>query len=207
MRSEINLATRPLVNTTPIILLLSALGAGAFGLTAWNLTLYLETRAEARAVESQLRAIRAEETALSERRIELTRRLQGTNLEELERRVDSANQVLSEKAVSWSLLLERLQEVLPWQVRLDSIRTSVGQRAIRLSLDLRTREPDYYWELIERLEGHPCFANVYPASQASEEGEELEVTLQLDHDPWCGRERPAELEDTGRSRRAGRRRG
>lgn len=205
MRTELNLASKPLVNTTPLLVLLVALAAVAAGLTAWNAGLWLDTRAETRAVESQLLAIEREEKSLLDRRSELTRRLQQTDLEALDRRVAAANSVLAEKSVSWSLLLERLQEVTPWDVRLDAIRTSVGEEGVRISLELRTPKADYYWDMTERLEAHPCFSNVYPANQNDTEGNELEVLLQLDHDPWCGRPNPNP--QGGRSGRRGGRRG
>jgi hypothetical protein len=204
VRTELNLASKPLLNTTPLLVLLAVLAAAAAGLTAWNGGLWLNTRAETRAVESQLLALEREEQALLDRRTELTRRLQRTDLEALSRRVAAANAVLAEKSVSWSLLLERLQEVTPWDVRLDAIRTSVGEDGVRLSLELRTPKADYYWDMIQRLEEHPCFSNVYPSNQDDTDGGELDVFLQLDHDPWCGRPNP-NPQGAERRRRGGRR--
>ena len=204
MRIELNLASKPLLNTTPLLVLLGALAISAVGLTAWNTGLYLNTRAEARAVENQLKELEEQEKALLDRRSELTRRLQGTDLEALERRVAAANAVLAEKSVSWTLLLERLQEVTPWDVRLEAIRTSVQDEGVNLALELRTKKADYYWDMIERLEAHPCFSNVYPSGETLKEDGELEVRLGLQHDPWCGRPNP-NPQGKGNARRGGRR--
>ena len=111
--------------------------------------------------------------------------------------------VLSEKSVSWSLLLERLQEVVPWEVRLDLIRTATRKEGIGLSLDLTTSQPEYYWDFIERLEGHDCFADVYPSHQTDLPSGDIEVTLQLIHDPWCGGENPNPVSERKRGRRRG----
>jgi len=186
MRSSLNLATRPLLNTTPLFALLGALTVAAVGLSTWNAALYLSTRSEARAVESQLAELEEQERVLLERRVELTGRLQRTDLKALAERVDAANTVLAEKSVSWNLLLERLQELVPWRVRLDSIRTSVRKDSVGLALTLRTEKPDYYWDFIEKLEAHDCFSDVYPSQQTTLPDGEIEVTLKLGHDPWCG---------------------
>ena len=71
MRHDLNLATRPLVNYLPHVLLLSTLAVLAIGLTAWNVSLFLTTRSEAKAVETQLEGIAAEERRLERRRVEL----------------------------------------------------------------------------------------------------------------------------------------
>lgn len=186
MRSELNLASRPLLNTTPLFVLLLSLATAAVALTAWNAALYLNTRAEARAVETQLAEIDRQERQLLSRRLELADRLRKTDLDALGRRVNAANIVLAEKSVSWTLLLDRLQELVPWRVRLDSIRTQIRKDGIGLQLDLRTEKHDYYWDFIDKLEAHPCFSDVYPSQQIDGEGGDLEVTLQLSHDPWCG---------------------
>jgi hypothetical protein len=190
MRSHLNLATRPLLNTAPLYLILGTLAVLAAGLTAWNAALFLNTRSEARAVESQLAELDLQEQALLDRRVALGNRLRDTDLGALGDRVNAANIVLAEKSVSWGLLLERLQEVVPWRVRLDSIRTSVKKDAIGLALDLRTEKHDYYWDFIEKLEAHECFSDVYPSQQTDLDGGEIEVILQLKHDPWCGEVAP-----------------
>lgn len=204
MKSDLNLASRPLLNTTPLAVLLLSLAALALSSSAWNAALSLDTRAEARAVESQLQELADQEAKLLARRVELTRRLQATDLADLSRRVAAANTVLAEKAVSWTLLLERLQELTPWQVRLDSIQTSVRPDDVGLTLRLRTTKPDFYWDFIDKLEAHPCFSNVYPSNQSDGDDGELEVNLQLDHDPWCGEDNPNRVESR-RTARGGRR--
>ena len=80
--------------------------------------------------------------------------------------------------------------VMPWKARLDSIQTSPQVDNVGLRLFVVTPTHDHYWELIQRLEAHPCFSDVYPLNQEGSTGEELEVVIQLEHDPWCGEPRP-----------------
>ena len=49
MRVDVNLASRPLVNRLPHVILLVTLGLTAVGLTAWNAVLFWTTRKDAQA--------------------------------------------------------------------------------------------------------------------------------------------------------------
>jgi len=91
--------------------------------------------------------------------------------------------------VSWTLLLERLEEVLPWNAAVKTIQTRVSMDgSIRISLKFRAKTHDDALELIDALEASPCFSDVYP-SQDSDPGsasQEFEMTLEATHDPFCG---------------------
>lgn len=207
MRFELNLASRPFVNYLPHAILLGSLTLGAAGLTTWNATRYFSSRSEAKAVEAQLAAIDAEEADLEERRDALATRLREIDFVELWEQVDAANTVLSEKAVLWSVLLERLEDLAPWSTALDSIRTSVSGDDVRLNLTLRAKNQDYYLDLIDALEGSPCFAAVYPGNETRLQTNEFSLTLQAEYDPRCGDGPPEQAEARRRSRRGGRTRG
>jgi len=207
MRFDINLASRPLVNHLPHALLLGTLAAGVVVLGAWNLSLYLTTRSEARAVESQLDELESEERRLESRRAELLSTIEQANLDRLAARVAAANDVLSQRYLSWSLLLKRLQEETPWKLRIESIRTTVSQAEVSVTLNVVTREQESYLLFIDELEASPCFSDVYPESEEREEDGRFSVTLEFEHDPWCGQAPPEILEERRRRTTSGRRRG
>lgn len=186
MRIELNLASRPLVNHLPHLLLLGVLAAAALGLTAWNLTLHHRTRAEARAVESQLAALGQQEDRLEAQRAELLGRLRGVDLDWLSERTSAANTVLARRTLSWSVLLQRLQELLPWHAKLESIRTTVRSNVVSLTLEMKTREYENYLKFLDDLEDSTCFSNAYSSSETWDPEGEFEVTIVVDHDPWCG---------------------
>ena len=186
MRIDVNLATRPFVNRMPHAILLIGLGTGAAVLTAWNLTLFLSARAEARAAETQLADIERDEKALERRGDALRARLAKENLPALTLRVEAADEVLAQRALSWSLLLDRLEEVLPWDAALWSVSTAVGKDDISMNLDLRARNQEYYLQFIDALEASPCFSDVYPSGDVRTQSGEFEVGLSLTHDPDCG---------------------
>ena len=186
-------ASRPFVNHLPHLLLLGALLLAAVALSAWNATLFLSTRSETRAVQTQLQALAADETRLARRREELARRLQGVDLAELRTDVASANDVLSQRAVQWTTLLERLEDVMPYQAALSSIRQSTGPAGVKLSLEVRSLDQERYLRLLETMEESPCFSNAYPRRE-EKAGNEFEVSLEASYDPFCGEQRPVTME-------------
>lgn len=187
MRFEVNLATRPFVNHAPHLILLSLLLLVAVGLTTWNLALFLSTKSETRAVQAQLAAIEQEEERLQSSRRELTARLADVEIEELRAEVKAANTVLSERAVRWSELLARLQDLMPYKAALQSISTSVDRTGIRMSLEVRTPDQEYFLRTMELLQASPCFSSVYPSS-ADHRGGELVASIDAIYEPECGEE-------------------
>ncbi|MEM7248958.1 MAG: hypothetical protein AAF533_26765 [Acidobacteriota bacterium] len=203
MRVDLNLATRPLVNRTPHFLLLLVLGVAAVALTAWNGVLLWSTRSEAREVSAERSRLEAQRIAVSERADDLRKRLRQVDQDELGERVAAANEVLGQRALSWSLLLRRLQETLPWKVKMRSIRTRVSEESVDLSLEIATPEQDFYLQFIDDLEASACFSGVYPKSEGKDEdGTVWEIPLELEYDPWCGEKRPESSEPRRRGRRS-----
>ena len=194
MRIDVNLATRPFQNRTPHFLLLGTLAALAAGLTAWNVGLFLRSHAAQVAVEVQRGELEADEHALEARRIAAASRLAKADLKPLALRAQAANEVLAQKALSWTLLLQRLEQQLPWQAALRSIHTNVTPDSVTLDLDVRAKTYDDALLLLDSLEKSPCFSDVYPRQDANPTTAQSDfaMTLGAIYDPFCG-DAPASL--------------
>jgi hypothetical protein len=188
MRVDVNLATRPFQNRTPHFLLLGTLAVLAGGLTAWNVGLFLRSHAAQVAVETQRGELEADEHALEVRRVAAASRLARADLKPLALRAQAANEVLAQKALSWTLLLQRLEQQLPWQAALRSIHAGVTPESVTLDLDVRAKTYDDALLLIDSLEKSPCFSDVYPRQDKdpSTGQSEYAMTLSATYDPFCG---------------------
>jgi type IV pilus assembly protein PilN len=186
MRLDLNLASRPFVNHLPQVLLLSVLGAAALGLTAWNVVTVARSASEAQAVEGQLAELQEQEQELKARTGELEASLRDVDLAPLQTRATATNEVLAQKALKWSLLLERLEDLLPWKAALQSVQADVGKEGVVLSLRVRARSQDELLDFLDALEGSECFSEAYPGSETIAKGGEFETTVQVAHDPYCG---------------------
>jgi type IV pilus assembly protein PilN len=186
MRLDLNLASRPFVNRLPHVLLLSSLAAAAAGLTAWNVATVARSASEARAVKGQLSELSAEEDALRQRSAQLATSLRGVDLKPLQVRAQATNEVLAQKALRWSLLLERLEEVLPWKAALQSIQATVGKDGLVLTLKVRTQTQDELLDFLDALEASPCFSDAYPSTETVQKNGGFESSIDVHHDPYCG---------------------
>lgn len=137
-RRGVNLARVPFVNARPLRRLVILLWALATLLFIVNVALYWNYRSgsvEARSRLQELRAaIRLEEEAMDD----LWRTLTSLDLDTQNEQVVFLNEKISERTFPWSRLFERLEEVLPRQVRLLSLAPQlVRQKPARRSRSRR----------------------------------------------------------------------
>lgn len=186
MRIDLNLASRPFVNRLPQFLLLGGLLVAALGLTTWNVVTVVRSVTEARAVEDQLAELAAEEAAHRRHAEALTAKLAGVDLKPLQIEATAANEVLAQKALRWSVLLERLEDVLPWKAALQSVQARVTRDGVTLDLSVRAQGQDELLELLDALEDSECFSDAYPSTEAQLKDGGFESVITVSHDPYCG---------------------
>lgn len=140
MRHELNLAKRPFLNPRPVLrvtILLWALGALA---AAFNVRLYVSHysgSSEIRGRQQQLESsLERERQAVRE----LERELAGYDLERQNDQSVFLNAKIAERSFSWSMLFDRLGEVMPADVRLTSLSPSFGNEKRRSRDQTRDNE-------------------------------------------------------------------
>ena len=165
MRIPINLASQPFQRNRAMLAASTAVAALMTLVLA--LTIYLaiddrnqmrETREAIEKTEKQLSAIGAEQTKLEAaiRKPE--------NADVFDRSI-LLNTLLSRKGISWTRLFADLEEVLPHNVRLVSVRPQVnGQNAIVLDMVVGAQSPEPVIDLLKRLENSKLFSGASLAS-------------------------------------------
>lgn len=165
MRIPINLASQPfrrdravLVGSGAVSLLLIALLTFLLSLNSLESGQMAETRKQIARLESQLRAVSAEQA----RQDAILR--QPENAEVLERSL-FLNALLYRKGISWTKIFADLEKVVPYNVRIMAIRPSVvGQNQISLDMTIGADSPGPVIELLKNLESSPRFGAVYSHS-------------------------------------------
>lgn len=127
MSGHLNLARRAFVNTRPVTRVALLLWIVGGLLLLGNVTLfysYLSGSTEARAdLAGKQEAIEQEQRKVSQ----LQTRLAGLDLEQQNEQVEYLNRKIAESAFSWSLLFDRVAEVMPNDVRLIQLQpASIG---------------------------------------------------------------------------------
>ena len=182
MSGHLNLSRRPFINTRPVTRVALLLWIVGGLLLLGNVTLfygYLSGSTEARAeLAGKREAIESERRKIGQ----LQTRLAGLELEEQNEQVEFLNRKIAERAFSWSLLFDRLAEVMPDDVRLLQLQpasiggddrrrgsrpsasgTTRGRRPegssdrVPLSLQVEARNDEALSQLVDSMFAHPAF--------------------------------------------------
>ncbi len=164
-----NLATRPFLNTRPVRLVAAVAGVLTLILLAFNLRLFLVANRtlvdESATLEALLEKHRSLE-ASARKDIEALDRVPWRSLT---RRVDATNLILREHSFSWLGMLDDIERVMPYDVRLTRIAPSVGSDGAVLSLALIAHNREAMLELLDNLVANPRFSNPVPSGEETPE--------------------------------------
>lgn len=212
----LNLARRPFLNSRPVVRVSLLLWLLGLALLLWNVVQfqrYLEDSAEKRAQIAQgEREIARQQQVNSE----LQGRLAALDLDKLNEQVEFLNQKIDERTFSWSLLLDRLAEVLPNDVRLVRLtprtgergggaaaqraRTATGNAPRRILLEItgETRKDGEQLQFVDNLFAHPAFAdpNLTREERKEEAGSLVTFELKVQYIPG-GAPQGAVIEEEG----------
>lgn len=197
---SLNLARRPFINTRPVTRISILLWILGLLLLLGNVSLfwnYLSGSAEKRA---ELARLEQDIQRQNETIAELQRRLASLDLEQQNRQVRFLNRRIAERTFSWSLLFDRLAEVLPDDVRLTRLapqrrnKNAVGQDEeelqaandrVQLIIQGVSRSDEAHFEFVRRLFDHPeWFENPdLPRETRSEETNTVEFDVQATYIP------------------------
>lgn len=162
---ELNLAGNPYRNDTPLLVGLGVLTAAALLFTVYNAFGYFTADSKRDALVDQLADHRAQMEAMRQEEQEIRAALGKFDADILQAQADLVSRVLNERNFSWTGLLNQLEAVLPWNVRLNSIRPQFGESNVTV-VDLRgtAMDVDAFYALQDSLENSPRFTDVQPGS-------------------------------------------
>jgi len=198
---SLNLARRPFINTRPVTRVSIVLWILGLLLLLGNISLfwsYLSGSAEKR---EELARLEQDVQRQRETVSQLEQRLASLNLEEQNSQVQFLNRMIAERTFSWSLLFDRLAEVLPDDVRLTrlapqrknkkaagsrEVETPVpGDDRVRLVIEGFSRSDDAHYRFVDNLFSHPAFAKDADISRESRDEERnlVEFNVQVTYIP------------------------
>ncbi len=184
---HLNLASRPFRDYRPVyaaVVLISLLTAF---LALNNVDTFLRYRTETRTTRANIAGLE-EQIADEQRRTEsLTQRLRGVDLKLLSSQTEFANSQLAERAFSWSELLDRLERILPTDVRLQSVTPSFEKDGtVHLAMICVSKGGEGLTATINRFNGDLHFANAFPTVE-TQQLSEYHFTLSVDYRPSIAR--------------------
>lgn len=161
MRIALNLSSEPFRRDRPIVVASVATGLLLIGLLAMLVFLAVQERGQATEARQEIAGLRKSVAALNREQAELAGLLQKPENVAVLDRVLFINTLLYRKGISWTKIFSDLESVLPYNVRLISVRPQVDSRnEIFLTMAVGSQTQPPVIEMLKRLENSPLFGSV-----------------------------------------------
>ena len=184
---HLNLASRPFRDYRPVYAVVVVMALLTAFLALNNVDTFLRYRTETKTTRANIDKLEQQIADEQHKTDTLSQRLKGVDLKLLASQTEFANAQLAERAFSWSELLDRLERVLPSDVRLQSVVPAFAKDGlVHLSMTCITKTGDGLNATINRFNGDPRFANAFPTNQTLNGGE-YRITLGVDYRPSIAR--------------------
>ena len=162
---SINLASRPFYNTR---LYLAAFGTSVALLlimTILNLLTLVQGQAAWKHFGDDQAGLQSKLRSLDHDVMTLQRELQRRDLTEVSAQSKFANIAIVNRMFSWTLMFNRLEQIMPPTVKLRSIRPSVDEDGIHFRVIGTSKDSSAFADFEEALLAAPLFSEVYPQSE------------------------------------------
>lgn len=184
---HLNLAARPFRDYRPVyaVVVVTSLLIAVMMLN--NVDTYYLYVTETKSTRAKIAALEKETEQEQRRADDINARLKAVDTKRLASQTQFVNAQLAERAFSWSELLDRLEKVLPDDVRLHNVAPTFGKSGlVRLDLDCDTKTNNGMVNTIVRLTKDPHFANAFPR-QESETQNGYTFSVSVDYRPSIAR--------------------
>jgi Tfp pilus assembly protein PilN len=185
---HLNLASRPFRDYRPVYAAVVVMALLTAFLALNNVDTLLKYRSETKTTRSDIALLEQQAADEQSKADALTQRLRGVDLKLLASQTEFANAQLAERAFSWSELLDRLERVLPDDVRLQSVNPSFDKSGVvHLGMLCVAKSGTGLSATINRFNGDPHFANAFPSSEVVDASGERRISLTVDYRPTISR--------------------
>lgn len=180
---HLNLASRPYRDYRPLYAVVVAAALLIAFLMLNNIDTYYRYVRETRVTRNEIARIEGQAAQERSRAEVATGEIRKMDLVTLGRQSRFVNAQLAERAFSWSELLDRLETVVPRDVRITSIAPSFSENGlVHLSLACEAKTTDGMLATITRFQGNNHFVNPFPTSE-NRTGGTFRFGLGVDYKP------------------------
>ena len=167
---HLNLASRPYRDYRPVYATVVLLSLVTAFLMLQNIETYYRYTHETRATRAKIAQLESQQRREKELEQSAQTRLQSVDLAFLDQQTKFVNTQLTQRAFSWSALLDELESVLADDVRLITISPSFKDNEIALKLAFQAKTGEGMIETINRMHADPQFRDPFPDSETLDQG-------------------------------------
>lgn len=184
---HLNLAARPYRDYRPVNLVASLTFVLTLVLAWYNVNTYLRYRTETSATRAKIAKLEAQTEDERRRGEAATNRAQAFDVKLLAAQTEFANSVLAERAFSWSELLDRLERLIPNDVRLESITPSFTKEGlVSLSIRCFAKNGEGMVSTLNNFNADPQFSNAFPSNEVAQP-DRFDFSMTVDYRPSIAR--------------------
>ncbi len=162
LKLEINLSSRPFVNQRKFYLILTLLLALLVLSVMWNFSRYQFIRQHQKIANWKYQEGQQRMSALQKEEESIRIRLRGANTADFLDRIEYVNGLIDQRIFSWTELLNDLEQVMPPNVQIASIRPRILGREISVEIVANARGNQDAIEFVSNLEKSGRFFKVHP---------------------------------------------
>jgi hypothetical protein len=189
---DLNLATRPFRNNTPIWTAHGILLAALVSFTAWNVHTALRATQKLTDLQSSLGSVERQLSDLDQREDAAIKGARVFDPKVMQIQSDKANDIILRRGLSWTRLFNTLEHVVPYEVHMKTVRpvygtarASVGdargvvfEGTVPVDVEGTAQTFESFLELERALIVDPHFADVEPVRSDTAQGS-AEVSFQM----------------------------
>ncbi len=195
---ELNLASRPFRNNTPIWVAHGLLLGVVVVFSAWNVDTAVDATRKLKALEADIGSFERRFSELDRREETAIQGVRAFDLKALQFQADKANDIILRRGLSWTRLFNTLERVVPYEVHMTAVRPVYGTRqaaagarrnavfegTVPVDVEGTAQSLEAFLEFERALIVDPHFADVEPVRSESSPGEaEVKFQLRFRYDP------------------------
>jgi Tfp pilus assembly protein PilN len=192
---ELNVASRPFRNNTPIWTAHGVLLAVVLALTAWNVHTALTAKRRLSALQADIGSIDRQLEDLDRREDDAIKGARVFDAKTLQFQADKANDIILRRGLSWTRLFNTLEKVVPYEVRMTTVRPVYGAKeggtrgaafegTVPVDVEGKAQSFESFLEFERALIVDPHFAGVEPIRSEMPQGSnEIAFELRFLYDP------------------------
>jgi hypothetical protein len=184
---HLNLAARPYRDYRPVYAVVVVASLLIAFLMLNNIDTYYRYVSDTQTTYQRIADLNRQAQAESGRALQAEGQLRGINLAALDQDTKFINARLAERAFSWSELLDRLEDVLPPDVRIRTIGPSFGKTFVHLELGCDAKASGGMLDTITRFMRDPHFANPFPRNESESATKTYMFAIGVDFKPSIAR--------------------
>jgi len=164
---HLNLASRPYRDYRPVYAVVVVMSLLIALLMLNNVDTYYRYKTETKTTRATTASLEKQSEQEKVRGASAAAQLQSFNLVALGNETRFINDRLAERAFSWSELLDRLEDVLPRDVRVSHIAPSFQRNVVHLEMTCDSKTTEGMLNTITNLQKDPHFTNPFPHNETT----------------------------------------